>query len=91
MQPDGNLVLHKNGSVGWGSESNDSAPCKIILQSDGNLVLYNKRSGEAVWYNIKFGSVANQLRVQNDGNIAWYNMQPYSGSMGFLNTRPSPG
>jgi hypothetical protein len=44
---------------------------KLVQQTDGNLVLYNRSTGKAVWSTNKFGSGI-YLRMQTDGNLVQY-------------------
>ncbi len=46
----------------------------LILQSDGNLVLYNG-AGAAVWASNTAGSGSVELRLQSDGNLVLYDAQ----------------
>jgi hypothetical protein len=41
MQEDGNFVLyHVNGKLLWASNTSGKPGCHIVLQDDGNLVIY---------------------------------------------------
>ncbi len=41
MQSDGNFVVyHVNGSPGWASNTAGKPGCFIVMQNDGNLVIY---------------------------------------------------
>ena len=44
----------------------------LILQNDGNLVLYGNGNGTAMWNSGTYGSGANRLVMQNDGNLVLY-------------------
>jgi hypothetical protein len=48
LQTDGSLDLFTNFARTWSSKSNNSGASKLVLQSDGNLVLYTP-SNSAVW------------------------------------------
>ena len=45
---------------------------KLVVQPDGNLVLYNG-SGQALWHTGTFGKGPAKLVVQPDGNLVLYN------------------
>ena len=44
----------------------------LILQNDGNLVLYGNGNGTAMWSSGTYGSGADHLLMQNDGNLVLY-------------------
>ncbi|MCY7520765.1 lectin [Paenibacillus larvae] len=48
----------------------------LILQDDGNLVLYGR--GKALWNTITHGLAAKNLVMQSDGNLVLYG---YSGAL----------
>ncbi len=62
-------TLHTNQTLGSGSAN---PAYKLILQGDGNLVVY-KRSGKAKWQSrtARTGS-GNRLVLQGDGNLVLY-------------------
>lgn len=71
LQPDGNLVLYRNGTALWSSGTVGAASPALVLQPDGNLVLYAS-GGRAVWNS---GTVSGQYSafvLQNDGNVVLY-------------------
>ena len=45
---------------------------KLILQNDGNLVLYNTSTGTALWYSNTHGESVAYLAMQADGNLVLY-------------------
>ncbi len=45
---------------------------RLAMQQDGNLVIYDTRTGRARWASNTFGSGANQLLFQDDGNLVLY-------------------
>jgi hypothetical protein len=72
-QGDGNLVLYQGGSALWASGTNGHGGDRVIMQEDGNLVIY-KSNGNPVWASGTAGTsnrYAN-LAVQNDGNVVIY-------------------
>jgi len=71
LQSDGSLDLFTNFTRTWSSKSNNTAANKLILQGDGNLVLYTT-SNSPVWSSNTYGSNANKLVLQSDGNLVLY-------------------
>ena len=70
-QGDGNVVLYgPNGAVLWTTESNGQETDSLLMQEDGNFVLYG--AGEPKWASNTVGSGAERLVVQNDGNVVLY-------------------
>ncbi|MDI1450403.1 matrixin family metalloprotease [Polyangium sp. 6x1] len=72
-QGDGNLVLYQGGNPLWASGTNGDGGDRVIMQEDGNLVIY-KSDGHPVWASGTAGTsnrYAN-LAVQNDGNVVIY-------------------
>jgi hypothetical protein len=72
-QPDGNLVLYRTGSTNalWASNIFGSSAGRAIMQTDGNLVVYDA-SATAVWASNTAGNSASWLNVQDDGNVVIY-------------------
>lgn len=76
LSPDGHnvLALNKNGSLvlysGFNSvktfHSKDGN--KLIMQDDGNLVLYNK-TGQALWHTVTHGNTGAHLGLKTNGNM----------------------
>ena len=60
-----NQVLFKGQFI-----QNAARTSKLVLQSDGNLVLYN--NNKAVWASWTVGSNAKYLAMQSDGNLVLY-------------------
>jgi len=77
-----NQALTTNGSL------TNPQGYKLILQADGNLVLYN-RSGHAVWDLGSTGRGAVKALMQTDGNFVLYNRQ--NKSVWDLHTQGHPG
>ncbi|KAH7653305.1 alpha-D-mannose-specific plant lectins domain-containing protein [Dioscorea alata] len=73
MQADCNLVLYENGKALWASGTNGRGTnCYLILQSDGNLVIYNIKDN-AVWAsNTNKGQGNYVLILQKDRNVVIY-------------------
>lgn len=73
MQEDCNLVLYGPSGPTWASGTNGkgSKSCYVILQSDGNLVVYNE-SETPVWSSGKFANPAKgpfYLKLQPTGSV----------------------
>lgn len=56
MQHDGNFVIYDNrdGSAIWATGTFGTSGRKLIMQDDGNLVLYD-RFNAAIWSSQSFG------------------------------------
>jgi hypothetical protein len=76
FQSDSNLVLYKHSggttSPIWASGTWNTNADKLIMQEDGNLVMY-RANGSVVWATNTHGNPNSRLRVQNDGNVVLYN------------------
>jgi len=79
MQGDGNFVIYKNQGnsqdVIWTSSTCNKGPlpCKLTMQDDGNLVIYNKNN-QSTWASNTCGQGTSpfKLVMQNDGNLVIY-------------------
>jgi Domain of unknown function (DUF1929)/Legume lectin domain len=75
LQRDGNMVLTQlttgTRKVLWQSNTAKKGASRLVLQTDGNLVLYDKAS-TALWASNTAGSTGSYLVVQNDGNLVIY-------------------
>jgi hypothetical protein len=49
MQNDGNLVLYNGTSAVWASGTSGNGKSVLLVQSDGNTVIYTQGSGGAMW------------------------------------------
>jgi hypothetical protein len=79
LQQDGNVVLYKanNGTPVivdpiWATGTNDFTPGNLIMQGDGNLVLYPQGGGNARWASGTSGNNGAFLNVENNGRIVIY-------------------
>jgi hypothetical protein len=72
-QSDGNLVLYRNrdGAPLWHSGTNGKPGAVCTMQSDGNLVVYD-RAGKALWASGTPNNPGSRLVVQDDGNAIIY-------------------
>ena len=70
-QHDGNVVLYQGGTALWASHTAGTATSTLVMQGDGNLVLY-KTGGAARWSTATHGHPGARLAVQNDGNVVVY-------------------
>ncbi len=73
MQTDGNLVLYRDRTPLWASNTNGTGATKAIMQDDGNFVVY--APDRAVWASNtnRSGGEGHYVIVQGDGNVVMYN------------------
>lgn len=70
-QDDGNVVLYTaNGTALWATGTDGAATTTLVMQTDGNLVLYD--GSEALWSTDTYNSPGATLAVQADGNLVVY-------------------
>jgi YD repeat-containing protein len=73
LQYDGNLVLYAGPTQPvWATHSYQPANASLVMQGDGNLVLYS--NGQGVWHTNTWGHPGARLHVQNDGNLVVYDV-----------------
>ena len=72
MQADGNLVLYRRSDmrVLWNSETQGRGGDRVVMQGDGNLVIYD--GGTARWNSHTNGHPGSALALQADGNMVVY-------------------
>jgi hypothetical protein len=72
MQHDGNLVLYRNsdGQALWASGTDGRAVSRVIMQDDGNFVIYGFPG--PLWASGTDGQGGAFLIVQDDGNVVIY-------------------
>lgn len=72
-QTDGNLVLYRtdSGEAVWHTHTHGRATSQVVMQADGNLVIYAP-TGRALWASGTAGRPGAQLRLQDDGNLVIY-------------------
>lgn len=75
LQHDGNFVVYrKAGNVArWSTQTKDGA--KLIMQTDGNLVLYNDKE-DPVWSSNTARRPNSYVVLQDDGNLVIYQRVP---------------
>ncbi|MGH7193513.1 MAG: hypothetical protein ACREJM_08270, partial [Candidatus Saccharimonadales bacterium] len=71
MQTDGNVVLYVDGKHYWSSGTHGHLISRLIMQGDGNLVLYGK-DGIANWSSGTAGNPGAHFTIQTDGNAVIY-------------------
>lgn len=73
FQSDGNVVLREvsTGNSLWSSGTHNEGGSRLVLQSDGNLVLYTA-TGSPVWATGTHGSNANALTLEDNGTLVLY-------------------
>lgn len=62
-----NECLNHNQAI----ESNNGC-FQLIMQHDGNLVIYRRRTGQALWSSGSPRSCTNRVCMQGDGNLVTY-------------------
>src|SRR5215210_6899576 len=72
-QDNGNLVLYRSwdGRPLWDSETDGSPAGVCIMQTDGNLVIYDP-DGQPLWEAHTWDNPGSRLLVQDDGNVVLY-------------------
>jgi hypothetical protein len=68
MQTDGNLVLYGPDGPTWWTGTNGGSDRRMVMQPDGNLVVYNG-ANQALWASNTSGNPGSTLSLQNDGNL----------------------
>jgi len=70
MQGDGNVVLYEEatGKPLWNTQTVGTVDPMLIMQVDGNFVLYDG-AGTPVWHTHTHGHDGAMLRVEDDGNV----------------------
>ncbi len=73
-QGDGNVVAYdagRGGSAVWSSGTSGQATDALVMQGDGNLVLYAP-GGRPIWSSGTHGQPNTVLAAQDDGNVVLY-------------------
>ncbi len=67
-------ILRKNQTLNVGEQLvSQNGRFNIIMQSDGNFVLYDKQQNIATWASNTYLSDVNHVIMQHDGNLVAYN------------------
>ncbi|WP_181442251.1 ricin-type beta-trefoil lectin domain protein [Streptomyces tateyamensis] len=64
------------GTVLHAGDSAYSANTRLIMQGDGNLVLYSLKTGQALWSTNTWGNPGAYATMQTDGNLVVYKADP---------------
>ncbi|MDR1032764.1 MAG: hypothetical protein LBL84_01985 [Candidatus Nomurabacteria bacterium] len=72
LQEDGNLVYYTLYQPVWNSGTSGTGASRLVMQSDGDLVLYDS-SNKALWHSNTSGNPGAYLKLQPDGNLVIYN------------------
>ncbi|MFD7640210.1 glycoside hydrolase domain-containing protein [Kitasatospora sp. NPDC059795] len=56
----------------YSNQWTQSATVRLVMQDDGNLVLYRRSDGAAIWSTNTWGNAGAYLSVQPDGNMVIY-------------------
>jgi hypothetical protein len=68
---DGNLVEYQSSTPLWASNSEGHEGDYLVMQDDGNLVLYSA-TRSPLWASGTYGHPGAHFAVQDDGNIVVY-------------------
>ena len=71
-QGDGNLVLDQQGTAIWASGTHGRAPGLVVMQHDGNFVMYDANNVPIWTSDGSYGHAGAWLIVQDDGNVVIY-------------------
>ena len=71
MQTDGNLVLYEGAQALWATATNGKLGYSMVMQGDGNFVVYDTHS-EPLWWSGTSGHSGSYLAEQTDGNLVVY-------------------
>ncbi|KAJ3310136.1 hypothetical protein HDU76_003439, partial [Blyttiomyces sp. JEL0837] len=76
LQTDGNLILTDNGIAIWqsGTSNKGTAPYSLIMQDDGNLVIYDTKHA-AIWASNTYAPGVNEnhcVMLKNDRSLVMY-------------------
>lgn len=68
----GGLAVRRDGTVIWRNGRLVPYGAGLVMQGDGNLVLYSE-GGTPLWHTWTYGRGPAELRMQDDGNLVLYN------------------
>jgi hypothetical protein len=72
LESNGNLVLYSGFQPIWSTLTSGFSPQYLIMQTDGNLVLYDTNN-IPLWNSSTYGNPGSRLDFQADGNLVIYN------------------
>jgi len=81
VNPDGKIVLRTDTQIVWTSPQSGGAGARLVMQNDGNLVLYDINN-KPVWNSETSGKGTSSLSLQEDGNLVIYNTSGATWSSG---------
>jgi hypothetical protein len=70
---DGNLVLYFGNTPLWSSNTAGNPGAYVVMQGDGNLVVYSV-ANVALWDSVTAGNSGAYVDVQSDGNLVVYSV-----------------
>ncbi|MDY7227133.1 S8 family serine peptidase [Hyalangium rubrum] len=71
-QTDGNVVVYDRLGALWHTSTYGQATSSLVMQGDGNFVLY-PASGAALWHTNTYGNPGAFVSMQDDCNLVVYN------------------
>lgn len=71
LQKDGNLVEYRNFKPVWHTGTYGEDSKFLVMQDDGNLVLYDKNN-KPLWHTHTYGNSGSELKLQSDSNLVIY-------------------
>ncbi|MFD8932809.1 hypothetical protein ACFV0X_48905, partial [Streptomyces mirabilis] len=75
------IASGQNMKAGWWTQSRYT---RLVMQTDGNLVMYRKRDGAAIWSSRTSGHPGAYAIMQTDGNLVIYTSTGGPGKGGTL-------
>lgn len=90
FQEDSNFVIYNNaGTPIWNSQTYGANADRIVMQEDGNLVMY--RGYDAVWHTSTGGNAGAYAALQSNGNLVVFRTQLMWARFGFTPTTAPRG
>lgn len=71
LRGDGSLAEYSNLKTSWSTGAFDGSAHRLVMQGDGNLVLYNQ-AGVPLWNSETAGNPNARMVMQTDGNVVIY-------------------
>ncbi len=89
FQDDSNFVIYNAaGSPIWNSQTHGSNADRLVMQEDGNLVMY--RGYDAVWHTSTGGNPGAYAALQSNGNLVIFDTKLMWARFGFTPTAAPP-